>query len=456
MSSLISRTKQIFKSLAEEESNSYLSSTLNKDISLKKINNPLANTIYSLKDLISNTDGYVTGGSKFLSKYKPPFDATVYEILKKAGAINIANANLDEFGLGGTGLHAYGGEVRNPLDTTRMIGGSSAGSAYLVKKGYVDYSIASDTGDSARIPASYTGIYGFKPSYGMISRYGFFPFCSQFDTPAIIASSLETIATVFSEISVPDERDLTTLSTIKYNYIKALETPLKKPIKIAIFKNLFNSPFRVEERFKELIEKLKEKEEVQIELYEFNKELLDLCTLIYSIVSRSESISNYSNLTGLFFPFETDPKFNVINKQNGRDYSEILFNNRSVLGKEFVYRQITGMYFLNGSNYENVYLKSKKLITLINKEIEELFTKFDLVISPTSEDIAPKADEYKREYKPNTAQNILLLANFCSLPAISIPWTTLDNMPVGLHLMSAFRSDAFLLNVTKYIKEWVT
>lgn len=454
MSSTTSKIKQIYKSLAQDNSNAHLPSTLNKNLPLKKVNNPLANTIYSLKDLISNTDGYVTGGSKFLSKYKPPFNATVYEILKKAGAINIANANLDEFGLGGTGLHAHGGEIRNPLDSTRIIGGSSAGSAYLVKQGYVDYSIASDTGDSARIPASYTGIYGFKPSYGMISRYGFFPFCSQLDTPSIISSSLETIAKVFSEISVPDSKDLTTLNTVKCNYLKELKKRLKKPLKIAVFKNLFNSPFKVQEKFKELIEKLKGKKEVELELYEFNSELLDLCTLIYSIVSRAESISNYSNLTGLLFPFELEPQFNIINKQNGRDYSEILFNNRSVLGKEFVYRQITGMYFLNESNYEEVYLKSKKLITLINKEVEELFSKFDLVISPTSQDIAPKADDYKREYKPNTAQNIILLANFCSLPAISIPWITLDNMPVGLHLMSNFRTDAFLLNVAKYIGEW--
>ncbi|AEG73791.1 aspartyl/glutamyl-tRNA(Asn/Gln) amidotransferase, subunit A [Mycoplasma haemofelis Ohio2] len=461
--------KKLYQGLLEvQDSNSYIRETLDFDRIQKQIkdiswsfSNPLLYSVYGLKDLISNTETQVTGGSKFLIGYTPPISATVYKILKKCGSINLVNTNLDEFGLGGTGLSGYAGEVRNPNDEERIIGGSSSGSAYLIAKGLVDFSIASDTGDSARFPASCTGIYGFKPSYGMISRYGFFPFCSQMDTPSIMASSLETIAAVFSEISVPDPKDLTTLRVSKFNYLKSLSKPFKKPIKIAVFKDLFpenlnSEATEVKESFSKLLKDLSKVDGIQVQVLDFNRDLLSLCSLIYSVVAWSESISNYANLTGLLFPFHKDTELSIFKKQNGQNYEEILLNNRKDLGDEFVFRQMMGMYFLDGENYEGLYLKSKKLISLINLEMEKLFKSYDLVLSPTTLSIPPLAKEVKRGYRPNAIQNILLLANFCSLPAISIPWIKVKDMPVGLHIMAAFKKDEFLLMAAKHLQQWTT
>lgn len=456
-----------------KNSNPYLLNSLNKQLLINKYsevnqtNNslPLSGYLYSIKDLISNTDGTVTGGSKFLENYQPPFNASVYLSLKQAGATNVANANLDEFGLGGNGLHSFYGITPNPINSEYIVGGSSSGSAYLVESGLVDFSIGSDTGDSARYPAALTGIIGFKPSYGAISRYGFFPFCSAFDTPSILAKSMEVIAKVFSVISFPDPKDLCTLGNTKKDYCSLLKKPLDENVSVAIFDQTFwnasssgaESSKEIENKFNDLVKKLKSDLGFHVEIYSFEEpKLLRLCELIYRIIAYSESISNYSNLTGILFPFKiNDNKVESFNARNGKNYREILLNNRSYLGEEFVCRQIMGKHFLEKENYEEIYLRAKKLLTVINREIKNLFKGYDLILSPTN--LMPaKIKEWKRGYFPKNISNILLLANFCSLPAISIPWETVEGMPVGLHLMSDSKTDEFLLNISAYLMDWMS
>lgn len=199
----------------------------------------LSGYLFSAKDLISHSDSNVTGGSEFLKNYRPPFNSSVYMALKEAGAINLVQSNLDEFGLGGDGLSSAYGKVPNPIDKRRIIGGSSSGSAYLVHKNLIDFAITSDTGDSARYPASLVGIIGFKPSYGLVSRYGFFPFCSSFDTPSICASLMEVVAKVMSVISFEDKHDLCTRNTKKKNYLEEMLKPLNKLVRIAVLEDVF-------------------------------------------------------------------------------------------------------------------------------------------------------------------------------------------------------------------------
>lgn len=416
-------------------SNAYLKSTFNRESLIQKLSQTnegeLGGYIYSIKDSISNTDGIVTGGSKFLWDYRPPFNSSVYKAVNSAGAVNIVHSNLDEFGLGGSGLFSFAGVVPNAVDPERIIGGSSSGSVYLIKKGFVDFALVSDTGDSARYPASLVGVVGFKPSYGLVSRYGFFPFCSSFDTPAICSDSVETIARVLSVISFPDSRDLCTLKTQKKNYFKCLSDPLNRTIKVAILEDTFwsknpitsDSYLGVKDKFHKFMNELSNDVNIEIGSYSFsNPNLLRLCELIYDVVAYSESISNYSNLTGLLFPFKTEGnKTTSINVDNGNNYHEIVLNNRADLGEEFMVRQILGKHFLEGDNYEGIYLQSKKIINLINREMSKLFESYDVVISPTNFDIPSKIDSWKRNYSPRGDTNIRLLANFCALPAISIP-----------------------------------
>lgn len=173
-------------------------------------NNYLSGSWYSLKDNIVTSTEITTGGSQFLANYTSPFDATVYTDLIQIGAINLAKANLDEFGLGGTGLSSAYGPVYNPWNSEHAIGGSSSGSAYLVATDLVHFAIATDTGDSIRCPASHVGIVGFKPSYGAISRYGVFPFCPSLDTVGIMARYVTDVGLVFQHLDHQDAKDSTT------------------------------------------------------------------------------------------------------------------------------------------------------------------------------------------------------------------------------------------------------
>lgn len=419
----------------------------------------LLNCVCCIKDLISNTDGFVSGGSEFLKNYKPPYNSSVYKALKNAGVVNVANTSLDEFGLGGSGLESYVGIIPNPLNPEYIVGGSSSGSAYLVSKGIAEFSVVSDTGDSARYPASNCNIFGFKPSFGTISRYGFYPFCSGFDSPSIMSYSLKKVSEVFSVISFKDPRDLCTNGTVKKDYAQCLSKKIDKKLKIAVIRDTFwrkgqrpKESFLIEKEFDKLLEKIRDELGLQVEIYDFPQEILRLSNLVYMVISYSESISNYSNLTGLLFPFtEENGKINFLNKDAGNNYFETLKKNRCVFGDEFVFRQIMGMHFLEGENYENIYIKSKKYLSMINEEAESLFKNYDLIISPSSDCVPPKIKEYKRSYSPSNVKNIMLLANFCSLPAISIPWIFINDMPIGLHLMSAFREDELLLNVSNHI-----
>lgn len=144
----------------------------------------------------------------------------------------------------------------------------------------------------------------------------------------------------------------------------------------------------------------------------------------------------------------------ILNKDNGDNYEEILRNNRSVFGSEFTFRQLLGKYFSDGDNYESIYLQAKRVICLIQSEVRRIFKDYDLIISPTSFDIPEKISECKRGYSPRNDVNIRILANFCALPAISIPWETVEGMPVGLHIMSNYLSDDFLLRVSNDWLNW--
>lgn len=405
------RTAEEFISALESvaNDNAYLPGSLNRELLTKELNGEarpgrLCGYFFATKDLISNTDMEVTGGSKFLRDYFPPINSSVYSALKEEGAFNVVQANSDEFGLGGSGMGSAYGTVPNPLDKTRIVGGSSSGSVYLIRKGLVDFSITSDTGDSARYPASLVGIIGFKPSYGAISRYGFFPFCSAFDTPSICAASMEVVARVFSVVSFPDPHDLCTLKTERRDYFSSLSTPVDGRLRVAVLDDTFwsqnplNTPSHREvgERFDRLLRRLEKEKGISVGFVKFEKpELLKLVSLLYSVIAHVESVSNYSNLTGLMFPFRWKDEGNVqiLNRDNGNNYEEILRNNRSVFGSEFTFRQLLGKYFADGNNYESIYLQSKRIIGLIKEEVRRIFCNYDLIISPTCFDIPEKIAE---------------------------------------------------------------
>ncbi len=183
---------------------------------------------YALKDNFSTSGILTTGSSNILKDYVPVFDSTVYKKLKEAGAILIGKTVLDELAMGGSGLTGHTGIVRNPWDTTRISGGSSAGSAASVSLGIVPFSIGSDTGDSVRKPASLCGIVGFKPTYGRISRFGLFPFASSLDHVGIFARNVKDITYVTDVLKGYDELDMTSLPDEDIKYVDTLDKDIKE------------------------------------------------------------------------------------------------------------------------------------------------------------------------------------------------------------------------------------
>ena len=202
----------------------------------------LSNIPYVLKDNYSTKGILTTGSSNTLKDYIPPFSSTVYEKLSLAGAIMVAKSVMDEFGMGGTGLTGHTGIVRNPWDTSLIAGGSSAGSAASVAAGVVPFAIGSDTGDSVRKPAAHCGIVGYKPTYGMISRWGLLPFASSLDHVGVFARTVRDVAIVVDVLKGKDEKDMTTWDSSNINLEAHLNDSVKGK-KLFYFKELCDISF---------------------------------------------------------------------------------------------------------------------------------------------------------------------------------------------------------------------
>lgn len=414
--------------------------------------NWLSGAIYSLKDNIVTNTNITTGGSLFLKDYVSPFNASVYEFLSQAGAINIAKANLDEFGLGGKGIYSAFGVVKNPHNNDYLIGGSSSGSAYLVASDIVDFAIATDTGDSIRLPASYAGIVGFKPSYGAISRYGVYPFCPSLDTVGIMAKSVIDTWLVFNQIAQQDQFDSTNWAFAdKLTNLEQFIQP--RQFKIAIFKNIFDHEEYAADlwmhqvmvkQFQQLIDQLESDHNLSIAWIDFAQNHLDILESLYTVTAYSESLSCYANLTGLTFGPQLEAD----------DVWEKIKSARQLFGTEFNKRLLIGGVVSNRDNYHKIYLKSKQIRSHLQPMIEQLFAEYDAVLLPGFFGIAPTFSDlvdHNIDVPKNNIVKALKIANFFGLPSITIPWTKLNQMPVGLNIMAGFKNDYTALKLAYYL-----
>ena len=272
----------------------------------RRANSILTGIPYTLKDNISTSNILTTASSNILKDYVPVYDATVYQKLKKAGAVLVGKTTLDELAMGGTGTTAATGVVRNPWNSNCLIGGSSAGSAVSVALGIVPFSIGSDTGDSIRKPASFGGVVGFKPTYGRISRYGLFAFASSLDHVGVFTRSVRDAAIVTDIIKGYDAKDMTSLKDEDKSYTDELEKPLTHK-KLCYIKeicdiNQYNNPEVIEtlRKFHDFIDKCRN-QGFTVDEVSFDKILLDAIYPTYMIISCAEATSNNANLTGIQF-----------------------------------------------------------------------------------------------------------------------------------------------------------
>lgn len=402
-------------------------------------NSVLANVLYAVKDNINVLDTTTTGGSLFFKDYKSPYSASVIENLNAVGAIPICKANLDEFGLGGTGLFSAYGFVKNPYDETRISAGSSSGSAVLVAKKLVAFSLGTDTGDSIRMPSSYLGIYGFKPSYGVVSRFGVFPYSPSLDHVGVMANSVYDIALVMDVIAKHDPQDFTS-QNVNFDFVNKINE--QNDFLITSFNNITELLGESEkDLFNKTLSKIQQHFKFETETYPL--ELIKLIPRVYEILSYSEAVSCYQNITGI--PFG--------DKQDGKGFEQKTINTRTKnFGKELKRRFVLGAYCTLANNYEEVFLKCKKIRRLIVEKVEKTLEQYDFIIMPGSASIAPKVnDVLEGKVVPNDVDNYLQIANFGGFPSITIPMGKIDNMPIGINIMGKINSDEKLLAIANKI-----
>ncbi len=227
--------------------------TIIDDYKLNDNDNILSNICYAMKDNISTKGILTTASSNTLKDYIPPYNATVYQRLLNSGAIMVGKTSMDEFGMGGKGITAHTGIVKNPFDTTRSPGGSSAGSAVAVASNLVPFAIGSDTGDSVRKPAAYCGIVGYKPTYGMISRYGLLPFASSLDHIGVLTKYVKDAAIVVDEIKGRDIHDMTSIDSSSINLLKNLDMMKGKKTKLFYIKEIVDPSISDDKEYQEML-----------------------------------------------------------------------------------------------------------------------------------------------------------------------------------------------------------
>lgn len=412
-------------------------------------NSMLSGIPYSLKDNVSTKGILTTGSSNILKNYVPVYDATIYKKLKESGAMLVGKTVLDELAIGGTGTTGHTGIVRNPWDSSRQIGGSSAGSAASVALGIVPFAIGSDTGDSIRKPAAFGGVVGFKPTYGRISRYGLFAFASSLDHLGVFARNVRDVAIVTDIVKGHDSLDMTSLPDDDKEYSKLLDNDVKGRKLFYIKEALenVNNDAEIEKiisNFKEVIEKCKS---LGIEVCEesINKDLLRAMFPTYKAISCAEVTSNDANLTGIHFGVRGE----------GNTPDEIIKDARTKGFCELIKRRfVLGSYILQKENQEKLFLNACRVRRMLVDRVNELFKEYDGIIMPAAECIAPKFDDNvdMLSDKYLILGNHLVIGNFGGYPSITIPSGFVDNMPVGINITGRVMEDDVVLNMANKIE----
>ncbi len=403
---------------------------------------PLAGVPFAIKDNICTKDILTTCASKMLYNFEPPYDAFVTKRLADSGCVLIGKTNMDEFAMGSSNETSYFGEVKNPHNHDCVPGGSSGGSAAAVAANSAYFTLGSDTGGSIRLPASFCGVTGIKPTYGMVSRFGLVAFASSLDQIGPIAKDAADCAAVMNIISAYDNMDSTCLDVERPDYMKSLENNIKG-LKIAVPKEYFNG---ADEDVKDAINaSLKQLEEMGAIIEEVSLPVTDYALAAYYIISSAEASSNLARYDGVKYGYRAE---------NFDNLSDMYFKTRCEgFGDEVKRRIMLGTYALSSGYYDAYYKKAQQVRSLIKDEFAKIFAKYDVIASPVYPTVAFKRGEKTSDpVKMYTGDICTVSANIAGIPGISVPCGFgKDNMPVGLQLMAnAFKEDVLLKTAFAY------
>lgn len=402
----------------------------------------------AIKDNILVKNIRCTAASKILENYVAPYDATVVEKLKKAGAVILGKTNHDEFAMGASTETSYFGPTKNPGDQTRVPGGSSGGSAAAVASNMCIYALGSDTGGSVRQPASFCGVVGLKPTYGAVSRYGLIAMASSLDQIGSITKTAEDAKTVYEAICGYDALDSTTVEKPKTKPCLPAGRNQKpktqiKNLKIGLPKEYFvaGTDSAVEKCVREAAEKLRETgakiEEVSLPHAEYG-------LAVYYIIMPAEVSANLARYDGIRYGYQT---------REAKTLLETYLKTRAEgFGDEVKRRIMLGTYALSAGYYDAYYLQAQKMRTLIKQDFEEAFKSVDCLITPTAPTTAFKLGEKIDDPLTMYLADIYTVsANVVGIPAISVPCGFAHKLPVGLQIMGKWFEEETILEVAKLI-----
>jgi aspartyl-tRNA(Asn)/glutamyl-tRNA(Gln) amidotransferase subunit A len=450
--SAVELTQAMFDRIAEIDwkINSYI--TLLKDEALMrarevqeridkgKAKSALSAVPMAVKDNICTRGIKTTCASKMLENFVPPYDATVVKKLYLEDSVLLGKLNMDEFAMGSSTENSYLKITRNPWDLERVSGGSSGGDAAAVAAGLTGFALGSDTGGSIRQSAAFCGVVGIKPTYGAVSRFGLVAFASSLDQIGAVARDVTDCALVLNTITGYDSMDSTSAKVEYPDYTGALINDVRG-IKVGIPKEYIGQGTNPEVK-KAVLDAVEILRRLGAECEEFSLPMTEYAIPAYYIISSAEASSNFARYDGIRYGYRAENYSNLL---------DLYKKTRSEgFGTEVKRRIILGTYFLSEGYYDAYYKKALKVRTLIRKDFDDAFKKYDVVLGPTTPTTAFKIGE-KRDnpLKMYLGDTYTVSANIAGLPALSIPCGfDSNNLPIGLQLIGRHFDEKTLLRVS--------
>ncbi|WP_300708427.1 Asp-tRNA(Asn)/Glu-tRNA(Gln) amidotransferase subunit GatA [Limnohabitans sp.] len=407
---------------------------------------PLEGVPVAHKDVFVTRDFATTAGSKILSGYRSPFDATVVQRLRTAGMVSLGKLNCDEFAMGSANENSAYGPVTNPWDSTRVPGGSSGGSAAAVAARLVPAATGTDTGGSIRQPASFCGITGIKPTYGRASRYGMIAYASSLDQAGPMARSAEDCALLLSTMCGGDiDRDSTSLDMRTEDFRASLNNSLEG-LRIGVPKEFFGEGLAADVRAA-VDGALREYEKLGAKLVPISLPRTELSIPVYYIIAPAEASSNLSRFDGVKFG------------HRAKDYTDLVDMYKKTraegFGNEVKRRIMTGAYVLSHGYYDAYYLQAQKIRRMIADDFQNAFKQCDVIAGPVAPSVAWKFGENANDPVADYLADIFTLpASLAGLPGMSVPaGFGAGGMPVGLQLIGNYFKEAQLLNAAHRLQQ---
>jgi len=393
----------------------------------------LKNIPIAIKDNIAVKGLPLTCGSELLRQFVSPFDATVVEHLKQAGACIVGKTNLDEFGMGSTTTHSIHGATLNPWDLQRTVGGSSGGSAAAVASGTVPLALGSDTGGSVRLPASFCGIYGLKPSYGSFSRYGLVSFASSFDVVGILADNTELLRTAFKILCRPDPYDQSSRS------FPEQQKAVSRRVGVIALHNMVSR--EVELSYQRSCEYMRAR---NIELVEITPQTMQYVAPVYHIISTAEASANLARFDGIRYGLRAEDEYDtkdMISETRSRGFAD-----------EVKMRILLGTYVLRSGLADRYYHNAQKMRKVIQREWKNIFTQVDAFLLPVYPTLAFVPEELEDQVRQKSADIYTAIANLTGMPALAYPVESDMHIPMGVQLMGDLSSEERLIDTVRYLQ----